>query len=517
MSPLRADSMAAVTPQQRLIITLVVMVCTIMQLLDTTIVNVALPHMKGQLGASPEQISWVLTSYVVAASIFMPLTGFFSDRIGVRNYLLVSIAGFTLTSMLCGLATTLQQIVVFRVLQGVFGAALVPLSQMILIQLYPAEERGRAMSIWGVGIMAGPILGPTLGGWLTENWSWHWTFFINVPIGGLLMLLAWLTLPSSTTRLRRMDWTGFALMAGAVAGLQLILDLGERHDWFQSNLLRALLVISLVSLAGFIWRGLNKRDDPLFDLSLFRDRNFVAAVLLITTMSLGFYGATLLVPLMLVGSLDFSPIMTGLLLAPRGLATIFSSLLAGQLMKYVDGRLVVAAGVLIIAAGSYPMTLYSLDTTPFQVMIPGLIQGLGLGLIFVPLSTMAYRSLASHKVPEATGVFSLIRSMGGSVGIAILSAFTARHAQTAWSQLRAGVQETSPSLQSWQYATGFDSDAGEGWKILAGMVAQQSQMVAYIDAFKLILVIFLLMLPLLLLFRGGRARGPVDGHSPLAE
>ena len=501
MSPLRADSMETVSPRQRTIITLVVMVSTIMQLLDTTIVNVALPHMKGQMGASPEQISWVLTSYVVASSIFMPLTGFFSDRIGLRAYLLVSIAGFTVTSALCGLATTLDQIVLFRVLQGIFGAALVPLSQMILIRLYPIEERGRAMGIWGVGIMAGPILGPSLGGWLTESWSWHWTFFINVPIGALIWLLAWVTLPSSSTRERRMDWTGFALMALAVAGLQLILDLGERHDWMNSNLIRALMVVSLTALVGFIWHGLDGGEDPLFDLGIFRDRNFVAAVLLITTMTLGFYGATLLLPLMLVGSLGFSPMMTGFLMAPRGITTIFSSLLAGRLMGRVDGRLLVAAGTLIIALGSYPMTGYNLETTPLQVMIPGVIQGLGLGLIFVPLSTMAYRTLAAHRVPEATGVFSLIRSMGGSVGIAILSAFTARHAQTAWSQLRGGVNDTEPALRDWQQASGLDGAGGESWRVLAGLLEEQSQMVAYVDAFQFILVIFALMLPMLLVFR----------------
>ena len=505
MNALRATSMETVSPYQRLVITLVVMVCTIMQLLDTTIVNVALPQMKGQLGASPEQISWVLTSYVVAASIFMPLTGFFSDRIGIRNYLLLSIGGFTLTSMLCGLSTTLNQIVLFRILQGVFGAALVPLSQMVLIQLYPIEERARAMSIWGVGIMAGPILGPSLGGWLTENWSWHWTFFINIPVGILLLIMAWITMPSGSTRARRMDWSGFALMAIAVGSLQLILDLGEHRDWFDSSLIRSFVVIGLVGLGGFIWHGLQRSEDPLFDLGIFRDRNFIAAVLMITTMSLGFYGATLLLPLMLVGSLHYSPMITGLLMAPRGVVTIFSTLLAGRLLKFIDDRIVVAIGVVIIAFASIPMTHYNLDTTPFLIMVPGLIQGLGLGFIFVPLSTMAYATLAAHKVPEAAGVFSLIRSMGGSLGIAILAGFTARHAQTAWTQLRAGIQETSPEFQHWQQVTGFDADMAESWKIIAGLLAEQSQMVAYVDAFNLILVVFLLMLPMLLIFRLNKA------------
>ena len=322
-----------------------------------------------------------------------------------------------------------------------------------------------------------------------------------MPIGALIWLLAWVTLPSSSTRERRMDWTGFALMALAVAGLQLILDLGERHDWMNSNLIRALMVVSLTALVGFIWHGLDGGEDPLFDLGIFRDRNFVAAVLLITTMTLGFYGATLLLPLMLVGSLGFSPMMTGFLMAPRGITTIFSSLLAGRLMGRVDGRLLVAAGTLIIALGSYPMTGYNLETTPLQVMIPGVIQGLGLGLIFVPLSTMAYRTLAAHRVPEATGVFSLIRSMGGSVGIAILSAFTARHAQTAWSQLRGGVNDTEPALRDWQQASGLDGAGGESWRVLAGLLEEQSQMVAYVDAFQFILVIFALMLPMLLVFR----------------
>ncbi|MAT51310.1 MAG: MFS transporter [Porticoccaceae bacterium] len=501
MSPLRASSIETLTHQQRLVITTVVMLATLMQLLDTTIVNVALPHIKGQLSATPEQVSWILTSYVVAASIFMPLTGFFSDRFGIRNFLLISIAGFTFTSLLCGMAATLNQMVLFRILQGVFGAALVPLSQMVLILIYPPQERGKAMGIWGVGIMAGPILGPTLGGWLTEQWSWHWTFFINVPIGILLVILAFMTMPTSPAKPRRMDWTGFALMAIAVASLQLILDLGERQDWFESTLLRLLVVSCLASLVGFIWHSLNRKDDPLFNLSIFKDRNFCAAVLIISTMTLGFYGATLLVPLMMVGSLNFNTLTAGLMMAPRGITTIVSSILAGHLLKRVDGRILVGVGALVITLGSVPLTEFSLATTDLQVMLPGVLQGLGLGFIFVPLSTMAYATMAPHLIGEATGVFSLLRSMGGSIGIAFTAAFNARHAQIAWTQLRGEIQPTSPILRQWLDSSGLDSSSPQTWQILALELERQSHMVAYVDAFQYIVWVFLAMLPLLLIFK----------------
>lgn len=516
MSAWLANSLEEVTPRQRSIITFAVVACTVVQLLDTTIINVALPHMKGQLGASPEQISWVLTSYVVAASIFMPLTGFFSDRLGIRWFLLISIAGFTLTSLLCGLSSTISEIVVFRLLQGVFGAALVPLSQMILMRVYPVAEHGKAMALWGMGIMVGPVMGPSLGGWLTERWSWHWTFFINVPLGIMLLGLVWAVMPNSESRLRRMDWTGFALMALAIASMQLVLDMGQRQDWFSSNMIRSLVVLGVVSFAGFIWHGLSGKDDPIFDLRMFLDRNFTVSVFINGVMAVGFYGTALLLPLMMVEALGFNILITGLVLAPRGVVTIFSSILAGRLLKIMDSRKVLAMGIIFVAAGVYPMTFYNPDTSFVWIIIPSMIQGLGLGMLFVTLSTMVFATLPAKFAGEAAGVYNLTRSLGGSIGIAIVAAFFARHAQMAWGQLRGGVSESSAVLQDWIQSSGLDASQLETWRLLALQLEKQGQMVAYVDGFKLIFVVFISLLPMICLFKLKPEMG-VDNKKSVSE
>src|SRR6218665_1074979 len=259
---------------QRFFLTVAVMASTVMQVLDTTIVNVALPQMQGELGASPDQISWVLTSYLVASAIMMPLTGFFSDRIGRKKYLLISIGGFVIASMLCGIAQNITEIVLFRILQGMFGAALVPLAQAIMVDTYPLEERARAMSIWGMGVMVGPIAGPTVGGWLTETLDWRWTFFINLPVGILSLILAMRYVPDTEKRLRKMDWTGFVLLGLAIGGLQYFLDRGNGDDWFSSTGITVAAIIGVTALLLFLWHSLRGREHPLFSMKIFADRNF---------------------------------------------------------------------------------------------------------------------------------------------------------------------------------------------------------------------------------------------------
>ncbi|MGC2166857.1 MAG: DHA2 family efflux MFS transporter permease subunit, partial [Gallionella sp.] len=276
-----------------------VMAATIMQVLDTTIVNVALPNMAGQLNATPDNIGWVLTSYLIASAMIMPLTGYITDRIGQRRFLLISIAGFVITSALCGMATSLAEIVMFRFLQGVFGASLVPLSQSIMLQIFPGEQRGKAMAIWSMGVMVAPIMGPTLGGWLTEEMSWRWTFYINLPVGVLSILLALRHVPDTTVRARRMDWVGFFTLALGIGALQLVLDRGNQDDWFSSRMLVIAGFVSVLSIVFFVAYTLIGKHHPLFDLRIFRDRNFVAASLIMTAIGIGFFGGMLLQSLFL--------------------------------------------------------------------------------------------------------------------------------------------------------------------------------------------------------------------------
>ena len=317
------------------------MAATIMQVLDTTIINVALPNMAGQLDATPDNISWVLTSYLIASAIFMPLTGFFTDRIGQKRFLLISIAGFVITSALCGMATSLAQMVMFRFLQGVFGASLVPLSQSIMLQIFPGEQRGKAMAIWSMGVMVAPIMGPTLGGWLTEEMSWRWTFYINLPVGIASFILAMRHVPDTATRDRRMDWLGFASLAVGIGALQLVLDRGNQDDWFSSQTLIFAAFVSVVSFIFFIVYTLTGKHHPLFDLRIFRDRNFLVASLIMTTIGIGFFGGMLLQSLFLQNFLGYPTFEAGLYMAPRGLASFLVMIFVGKFVGKIDRKSVV--------------------------------------------------------------------------------------------------------------------------------------------------------------------------------
>ncbi|HUI60230.1 MAG TPA: DHA2 family efflux MFS transporter permease subunit, partial [Steroidobacteraceae bacterium] len=428
------------------LITVAVMSATVMQVLDITIVNVALPHMQGALAASTDQISWVLTSYLVSSAIVMPLTGYFSDRVGQKRYLMASVAGFVCASALCGLSTSITEIVAFRLLQGVFGAALVPLSQSIMVQTYPPEERGRAMAIWGMGVMVGPILGPTLGGYLTQVLSWRWTFYINVPVGLLSLLLAWRVVPDTQRRERRMDWLGLSLLALAIGGLQFVLDQGERSDWFNSHLILLASFVAGIAFLSFLAYAWRYPQRAVFKLRIFLDRNFTTSTLLITIIGLGLYGSLLLQPLMLQHLMDYPVLTTGLVMAPRGVASMASMMLVGRLSRRVDARAMIIVGIALAAAGSYAMAHYSLVIDRSWIIWPLVLQGLGMGFIFVPLSTVAYATLRVEDAADAAGLFSLLRTIGSSIGISAVSTILARHAQISWNQLGGHVSTTNPAL-----------------------------------------------------------------------
>jgi DHA2 family multidrug resistance protein len=485
-------------------ITLAVMSATLIQVLDTTIVNVALPHMAGELGATTDQISWVLTSYLVSSAIVMPLTGYFSDTLGRKRFLLVSIAGFVAASALCGIAQSLFQIVAFRLLQGLFGAALVPLSQAIMTDAYPVEERGKAMAIWGLGVMVGPVLGPTLGGWLTDVAGWRWTFYINLPIGALSWFLAWQYVPDSVRRERRMDWTGLVLLGSGVAGLQYLLDRGTSQDWFAATDIRISAAMAVLGIGGFAWHSLRRGPDALFDLRIFKDRNFAMACLVMAALGLGLVGGLVLQPILLEGLLGYPIVTTGLVMAPRGVATAISMIVVGRLVSKTDPRLLVGAGMLLSAAGSHAMTWYSLDVSTMWIIWPAFLQGMGLGLIFVPLSTIAYATLERSRMAEAAGIYSLVRTIGAAAGISVVTTLMTRQSQVIWNELGGHITRYNQALIEYLRPLHLSPTDPQAMAIIAAQIAQQAEMGAMLDVFKVTTWTFLAMLPLIFLLRRSR-------------
>ena len=486
------------------------MAATIMQVLDTTIVNVALPNMAGQLDATPDNIGWVLTSYLIASAMIMPLTGYFTDRIGQKRFLLISIAGFVITSALCGMAASLAQMVLFRFLQGVFGAALVPLSQSIMLQIFPGEQRGKAMAIWSMGVMVAPIMGPTLGGWLTEEWSWRWTFYINLPVGIASFILAMRHVHDTPTRARRMDWMGFATLALGIGALQLVLDRGNQDDWFSSQTLVFAAFVSAASIIFFIVYTLTGKHHPLFDLRIFRDRNFLVASLIMTTIGIGFFGGMLLQSLFLQNFLGYPTFEAGLYMAPRGLASFLVMIFVGKFVGKIQPRNFIFAGILASIAGNYLMTRFTSGITANDLIVPMMLQGMGMGLIFVPISTLAFTTLPKEAAAEAAGIYSLIRALGSALGISILATYFSRSTQQSWSLLRGEITPYSEALHAYLAPLHLGANDPQGIAIAARAVLHQAQNIGYIDSFWFATLNFVMMLPLLLLVRTPAKAAPAQ-------
>lgn len=488
----------------RFLLTFAVMAATIMQVLDNTIANVALPYMAGELGATIDNISWVLTSYLVASSIAMPLTGYFSDRLGVRRYLLISIGGFVFASGLCGIATSLYEMVLFRLLQGLFGASLIPLSRAITFEAYPKAERGKAAAIWGMGVMVAPILGPTIGGYLTEVFNWRWVFYINLPIGALSLLLAARYVPSTQVKVRTMDWLGLASLALAVGALQLVLDRGQQEDWFSSTAIRVEAALAAAGFALFLLHSLRTRQQPLLDLGLFKDRNFALACLVVAAMGPGMFGAQFLQPLFMENLLGFPTMTVGLVMMPRGIGAFISMSVAGRFTDRISPKWMVLPGVLLAMTASYLMTRYNAQVGKTDLMVPLFLQGLGMGLIFVPLSVLAFATIPMTAVVEAAGIFSLSRSVGAAIGISATSSFLARTTEAQWSLLRGHVNPFNPAMHA--YLQPIDLHPyGQGIQILARTVGIQAQFTAFVSSFWFITASFAMLLPLVLLLK---ERGP---------
>lgn len=499
---------------ERWLIVAAVMSATLIYVLDTTIVNVALPHMQGSLGATPDQITWTLTSYLIASAICMPLTGYLTDNLGRKQFLLICIGGFTLTSMLCGISTSLTQIVIFRMLQGLFGAGLVPLSQAIIADAYPSHEQGKAMAIWGIGVMVGPILGPTLGGYLTEVANWRWTFYINLPVGLISFFLAWQVIAQTQKKVRQMDWLGLFYISLAIGSTQFLLDRGNQLDWFSSKEIITSAILAVFGLIAFIIHSLRPNKLIVFDITIFKNLNFTVASLVLAIFGLGLYGAMVILPMMLEMVLNYPPITVGLVMAPRGISSMFSMILVGKLINKVDPRLIIATGIILCAIGLSIGTSYSQNISPWWVIWPNLLQGFGLGLIFVPLSTIAFSTLPAQSRVEAAGLYSLLRTLGSSIGIsAAITVFT-RHNQMAWNQLGGFIQPYNPAVAKYLQPLHLQISDPLAPLILAKELTHQAQMVAFVNVFYFIMWSFILMLPLLLLFKYKKPDQPATTMLP---
>ena len=476
-----------------------VMLATLMQALDTTIANVALPNMQGSLSATQDPISWVLTSYIVAAAIATPATGWLASVMGRRRLLLIAIAGFTVASVLCGMASSIGAMVAFRLLQGLFGAALVPLSQSTLLDVYPREKHGAAMALWGMGVMVGPILGPPLGGWLTDTYSWHWVFLINVPIGALALFGVAASLPTDETRASRFDWRGFAFLAIGIGALQLFLDRGQQQDWFGSVEIQ--IEAALAFLGFYLYFVHWKTSERSFlNLGLFADRNFFASTIFIFVLGVVLFATMALLPPFLQNLMNYPVVTTGVLLAPRGIGTLIAMMVVGRLMaRGVDARLLAGIGMLLTTYSLWEMMHFSLDVPEHLIVSTGVIQGLGLGLVFVPISTVAYSTLPTSTRTEAAGIFSLMRNIGSSVGISIVMTLLSRNTQINHAEIASRI--TPFDANAAQVSSMLGTTTQSGLMALNGEVTRQASAIAFLNDFWLMMVLTAVSIPLLLMIR----------------
>lgn len=491
--------------RNRPLLTVGVMGAMVMQILDTTIANVALPHMTAELGATTDTITWVLTSYIVATAIALPATGWISDRIGSRNLFLVAVAGFVVASALCGTAVGLGEMVVFRAFQGIFAAFINPLSQTAMIDINRPEDQAKAMSVWGMGVMVGPILGPVIGGYLTDNFNWRWVFYVNVPVGALTFAILWFLLPSRGRATRRFDFLGFALIGVAVASFQLMLDRGQDQDWFSSW---EIVTEGLVALAA-LWMAVvhfATAPHPLFDRHLFRNGNLVMGMIFMIIIGISTMAPMALLPPMLQNLFNYPVVTTGLMMSPRGVGVLLTMWFAGQMMGKIDARILISVGLVLFAWSLREMAGWSLEMGYWSVVTTGFMQGLGMGLVFMPLNSLAFATLEARYRPDGASLLNLFRSIGQSAGISMVTVFLARNIQTSHQDLGAHMTEKMmPGLTLEQL--GSLGAAGDSVvAMMDGMVNQQAAMVAYIDDFYLMAWITIAVLPLVLLLRPPRGR-----------
>ncbi len=480
-------------------------VTSVMVLLDMTIANVALPHMMGTFGATSHQITWVLTAYTMAEAIFIPLTGFLSKKLGQRQLLLISVPGFVVTSMLCGQADSLEEMVFFRILQGAFGASSIPLSQSVIASVFPREERGKAMAIFSMGLVMGPVLGPTLGGIITEYMSWRWIFYINLPVGFISVLCIYSFIHISDKGKTVFDWVAMITMAIGLGLFQIVMDQGDGKDWFSSQYIILLSCLSAAFVVFFVFRSLTKKSDVL-PLWLLKDRNLVVASIIMAFVGTGLFGTLALQPIMMQKVMGYPVETTGLLMASRGVASAITLIAVAQLVQHVSSHILVGFGLFLTAASLYMMSGYALVIDDKALIIPSAIQGIGMAFIFVPLSTAAYETLDEKYRVSGVGIFNLFRTVGSSIGISIASTFQTRMNDDQFYSLATGIEAGNPIWQNSLSALAplVSSEVATQFLILGLM--QQAAILSYIDSYRFFCWIFLCMLPLILLFKKGKMK-----------
>jgi DHA2 family multidrug resistance protein len=511
-----------ISAAQKWAITFTIMVVAFMQILDTSVTNVILPHLQGSLSAGLDEVSWVITSYLAANAVVIPATGWLAGLFGRKKFFLICTTLFVVSSFLSGAAPDLTTLIIARVLQGLGGGPIIPLSQAILWEIFPFQQRGLAMAVWGVGFILGPILGPTVGGYLADEWSWRWIFYINLPVGilGFLLGSAFLFDPPYLKKAARIDWWGLALMVAGFGCLQLVLDRGEREDWFQSSTILAMTAVAVCALIGFLIRELTAVD-PILDLTAFTDRNFATGVTMIAVVGFGMFSGMLLVAVFTQKLLGYDAWTSGLVLAPGGLGNIFSLFASGMVTR-VDQRLMLAFGCLLNAAALYMMTSLTLGMDYWALALPRFIQGFAIGFIFVPLSTLTLATIRRDKLVNATAIYGMLRNVGGSVGIAVVTTLLAQrsqfHQSTLVSHITAWDPETRERLARWVVhfaAQGSDAFTAErqAMAMLYRETVNQAQLLAYADDFWLLAVMFAVVPIFLPLMRRIRREPPPDTGS----
>ena len=509
-------SQAGVNPW---LVAIAVMSSTFMEVLDTTVVNVSLPHIAGSLSATPEEATWALTSYLVANAIILPMTGWLANFFGRKRLLMASVAGFTISSFCCGLAPTLPFLIIFRVIQGATGGGLQPLSQAILLEVFPSKDRGKAMAFWALGIVVAPMLGPVIGGWLTDSYSWRWVFYINIPIGVLALILTYFLVfdpPYIQRGSAKIDYWGIGLLAVGIGALQIMLDKGQEDDWFSSHFIVTLAILAGAGLTLFVFRELCT-DHPVVDLCVFRHRSYSTGVFLMTVLGFVLYGSTVLVPLLLQTILGYPALQSGIVMLPRGLGSFLMMPVVGFLMGKIEARKLLATGIITASFAFWQFAHLNLDVGYWNFFWPLIIQGAAMGFLFVPLTTLTNDPIPKEEIGNATSLFNLMRNIGASIGIATVTTLVARHSQVHTNTLGAHLSVYDPQTQaiisritSAMMARGADAATAthQAYVFLAGMVGRQAAIMSYNDVFAVLTLLFASMLPLVLLMRKPKQAKP---------
>ncbi len=512
--PTPGPSPSAVPGLRRNMVTICAMTATIMQALDTTIANVALPYMQGTLSASQDQINWVLTSYIVAAAIMTAPVGWIANRFGRKNIFIICSAGFTFASVLCGLAQDINQMVLFRLLQGVFGAALVPLSQAVMLDSYALHERAKAMSIWGMGVMMGPIMGPSLGAWLTETYSWHWVFFVNLPFGIFTVLGLVIFMDETKKDLNlRFDWFGFTALAIAIGSLQLALDRGEQLGWLESNEIIGEFIVSAIGFYYFFAHSFTTAK-PFIQFALFKDKNFVGGCVFMAVMGLVLYSTMALSSPFLQNVIGYPIITAGVLLASRGCGTFVAMMLVGRAMRYVEARTLIICGLSLTAGSLFQMTGWTDQTGVNEIVVVSIVQGFGFGLVFVPLSTVAFLTLPGHLRTDGTSMLTLMRNVASSIGISIVISQLTQGSRRVYAVLSEHVNPFNHAMQMPNVRGMIDMSTDAGRAMADAMVKVQAQIIAFSQDYQLVMIFILVSIPLTIMIGSTKATLRAQSAAP---